>query len=96
MPEDAKAAGAISGLRIRMSLWEPHRDQVQPISALREIIGIDEAANFLGCSRMHVSNLLRGKVRGLPRIPHVRAGRRRLIRREALIEWFREQERNER
>jgi len=68
--------------------------QMQPISARREILDIDETAAFLGVSPMHVSNLLRGKVRGVPPIPHVRAGRRRLIRREALMAWFKEQEGN--
>jgi hypothetical protein len=31
-------------------------------------------------------------VPNLPPIPHVRAGRLRLIRRDALIEWFKAQE----
>jgi hypothetical protein len=40
----------------------------------------------------HVSNMLNGKVDGVQPIPHVRAGRLRLIRRQALMRWFEEQE----
>lgn len=50
------------------------------------------AAAFLHCSPSHVSNILNGKIPNLPPIPHVRAGRLRLIRKEALVEWFKAQE----
>jgi excisionase family DNA binding protein len=59
----------------------------------REILGVKGAAKILGCSASHVSNILNGKVGGVPPIPHVRAGRLRLIRREALMRWFEDQER---
>jgi excisionase family DNA binding protein len=57
-----------------------------------EILHVKGAAEVLGCSPAHVSNLLNGKVPGVPPIPHVRAGRLRLIRRAALMRWFEEQE----
>lgn len=49
----------------------------------REILNVKGAAKILGCSAAHLSNILNGKVDGVPPIPHVRAGRLRLIRREA-------------
>jgi len=58
----------------------------------KEILNVKGAAQVLGCSPAHVSNILNGKVEGVPPIPHVRAGRLRLIRRAALIRWFEEQE----
>jgi Helix-turn-helix domain len=57
-----------------------------------EILDVKGAAKILGCSIAHVSNMLNGKVDGVQPIPHVRAGRLRLIRRQALIRWFEEQE----
>ncbi len=58
----------------------------------KEILGVKEAARVLGCSPSHVSNIINGKVEGVPPIPHVRAGRLRLIRRTALMQWFQDQE----
>ena len=57
-----------------------------------EILDAKGAAKILGCSVAHVSNMLNGKVDGVEPIPHVRAGRLRLIRRQALMRWFEEQE----
>ena len=51
------------------------------------------AATYLGVSRSHLSHMLAGKVPGIPAIPHVRAGRRALIRRAVIDEWLLEQER---
>jgi len=53
--------------------------------AYREIMDIKSAANYLGVSRSHLSHILTGRVPGVPVIPHIRAGRRALIRR-AVIE----------
>jgi excisionase family DNA binding protein len=58
----------------------------------KEILDVRGTAQVLGCSVSHVSNMLNGKVEGVPPIPHVRAGRLRLIRRETLMRWFEEQE----
>ena len=51
------------------------------------------AATYLGVSRSHLSHMLAGRVPGIPAIPHVRAGRRALIRRAVIDEWLLEQER---
>ena len=58
----------------------------------REILDINAAADYLGVSRSHLSHLLAGKVPGVPPIPHVRAGRRALIRRAVIDRWLSEQE----
>ena len=62
------------------------------VTTEKEILDVKGAALVLGCSPAHVSNMLNGKVEGVPPIPHVRAGRLRLIRRAALMRWFEEQE----
>ena len=54
---------------------------------------IRTAANYLGISRSHLSHILAGKVPGVPAIPHVRAGRRALIRRAVIDQWISKQER---
>ena len=58
----------------------------------REIMDIKTAATYLGVSRSHLSHILAGKVPGVPAIPHVRAGRRALIRRTVIDQWISEQE----
>ena len=58
----------------------------------REIMDIKAAASYLGVSRSHLSHILAGKVSGVPGIPHVRAGRRALIRRVVIDRWLLEQE----
>ena len=60
--------------------------------AYREIMDIKTAANYLGVSRSHLSHILAGKVPGVPVIPHIRAGRRALIRRAVIDKWLSEQE----
>lgn len=57
-----------------------------------DILDVRAAAAFLHCSPSHLSNILNGKIPDLPPIPHVRAGRLRRIRKDALIAWFKQQE----
>lgn len=63
-----------------------------PALQAREIMDIRAAANYLGISRSHLSHILAGKVPGVPAIPHVRAGRRALIRRTVIDRWLLDQE----
>ena len=62
------------------------------MSTEKEILDVKGTAQMLGCSVAHVSNIINGRVAGVPPIPHVRAGRLRLIRRETLMRWIEEQE----
>jgi len=54
------------------------------------ILNLAEAALLVRCSRAHLCNIVHGKVRGIPRLPTVRIGRRVLFRRESLEQWLRE------
>jgi excisionase family DNA binding protein len=56
----------------------------------KKLLNMREAANFLRCSRSHLSNAIHGKLNGTPRLPCVRIGRRVLFRLEALEEWLRQ------
>jgi excisionase family DNA binding protein len=52
------------------------------------VLTIKEAASILRCSKAHVQNLLAGKVNGIPPLPFIPLGRRKLIRRESLLRWL--------
>jgi excisionase family DNA binding protein len=62
------------------------------VGARREILDMKAAAEYLGISRSHLSHILSGRIAGVPAIPHVRAGRRALIRRSAIDRWIVQQE----
>jgi hypothetical protein len=51
-----------------------------------EILDVQGEVDFLHCSKSHVLNILNGKVPNVPRIPHVPAGRKKVIRRAALVD----------
>jgi hypothetical protein len=55
---------------------------------LKDLLTIGEVAEILRCSRNHVSNVMNAKVPGVPVLPHFVMGRRKLVRREWLIEWL--------
>jgi Helix-turn-helix domain len=57
-----------------------------------KVLNLSEAAALVRCSRAHLSNIANGKVRGIPRLPTVRIGRRVLFRRESLELWLEEVE----
>jgi excisionase family DNA binding protein len=56
--------------------------------SLPQVLTTREGALVLRCSKAHFCNLLNGRVRGIPRIPFLRLGRRRLVRKETLIQWI--------
>jgi hypothetical protein len=60
-----------------------------------DILTLSEAATELRCSKAHLSNILCGKVSGLPTLPVMRVGRRVLIRYGALVKWMLSLETNE-
>ena len=57
------------------------------------VLTIKEAAAILRCSKAHVSNVLHGRVNGVPPLPRITLGRRTLIRRAALDLWIQSLER---
>ena len=57
-----------------------------------KVLNLAEAAALVRCSRAHLSNAVNGKVRGIPRLPTLRIGRRVLFRRESLEVWLQQVE----
>ena len=55
---------------------------------LPAVMTMEEGASLIRCSKAHMSHVLNGKVKGLPRLPSIQIGRRRLIRRESLLKWL--------
>ena len=53
-----------------------------------QVLTLQESAAILRCSKAHVSNLVNGRVPNTPRLPHLRLGRRVLIRREWIVQWM--------
>jgi excisionase family DNA binding protein len=56
------------------------------------VLNLAEAAALVRCSRAHLCNIVNGKIRGIPRLPSVRIGRRVLFRRESLEQWLQQVE----
>jgi excisionase family DNA binding protein len=54
-----------------------------------EILTVGEVAAEMRCSKAHVHNVINGKVAGVSRLPAIHMGRRKLIRRSALEQWKR-------
>jgi excisionase family DNA binding protein len=52
-----------------------------------DILTIEEVAGELRCSKAHVYNLVAGKIKGVPPLPVIALGRRRLVRRSTLENW---------
>ena len=61
-----------------------------PGIAEKPILTIAEIAAILRCSKAHVSNVLNGRVAGVPKLTHFAMGRRKLVRREWLEHWMEE------
>lgn len=63
-------------------------------ASFQKPLTLREAAAVLRCSKAHVCNLVNGKVRGVPKLPSVALGRRRLILPNSLQKWLAEAEAN--
>ena len=63
------------------------------MTAKDEILTVAEVAAELRCSKAHVHHAINGKVAGTLPLPAIHMGRRRLIRRSALEQWKRINER---
>ena len=64
--------------------------ETEQTESLPEILTTREGAEVLRCSKAHFCNLLNGRVRGVPRLPYLSLGRRRLVRRETLAQWLKQ------
>ena len=62
------------------------------LKSLPEVLTIRDAAKMLRCTESHFRNLLSGRVAGLPRLPHIRLGRSRVVRRSTLMNWLEQAE----
>jgi excisionase family DNA binding protein len=61
-----------------------------------DVLTVTDVAEVLRCSKAHVCKIINGQVRGTPPIPAIAVGRRRIVRREALVRWMTERERDAR
>ena len=66
----------------------PSFDDRPLLSALPDVLTTREGAEFLRCSKAHFCHLLNGVVAGVPPLPYLQLGRRRLVRKAVLIEWI--------
>jgi len=57
-------------------------------TTLSAVMNLKEAAEYLGISKAHLSNVINGKVRGVPPVRSVRVGRCIRLKREWLDEWL--------
>jgi excisionase family DNA binding protein len=53
-----------------------------------EILTVAEVALELRCSKAHVYNAISGKIDGVGPLPAISMGRRKLVRKSALIRWM--------
>jgi excisionase family DNA binding protein len=60
-----------------------------PAVERQRVLTVAEVAHELRCSKAHVHHLVAGTVRGVPILPSIRLGRRRLIMRTNFDEWLR-------
>jgi len=57
-----------------------------------DILTTDEVARELRCSKAHVSKAIAGKLPNVTPLPVVAMGRRKLVRRTALLKWIEDNE----
>lgn len=57
-----------------------------------DLLTLAEVAKLLHCSKAHICNAVAGRVPGCPPIPAVSLGRRKLVRRAALLSWIERRE----
>jgi len=70
-----------------------HTTELSDFPTSGSVLSLRETAELVRCSKAHLSNVIRGKVKGLPQLPVVRIGRRLLVRRDALAQWLKTVER---
>jgi hypothetical protein len=66
----------------------PAVTQISNAGERSQVMTLTQTATYLRISKAHLSNLLTGKVPGVPVLRHARPGRRILIRREWADQWL--------
>lgn len=62
------------------------------LPATSEILTLPEVAQIIRCSKAHVCKIVNGGVEGTPRLPAIKLGRRKVVRRATLLRWLAENE----
>jgi len=62
--------------------------QIANANERSQVLTLAQTAVYLRISKAHLSNVIAGKVPGVPPLRHVRAGRRILIKREWADQWL--------
>ena len=62
--------------------------QISDTNERSQVLTFAQTAVYLRISKAHLSNVIAGKVPGVPPLRHVRAGRRILIKREWADQWL--------
>jgi len=62
------------------------------VSTSHDVLTVPEVADELRCSKAHVHNLINGRVSGVPPLPAIALGRRRIVRSETLEQWKKDNE----
>lgn len=63
-----------------------------PSADSSELMTLHEVATELRCSKAHVSNLIKGRIRNVSALPALSLGRRKLVLRGTLERWKRANE----
>jgi hypothetical protein len=63
---------------------------------LPDVLTMTDVAEILRCSKAHVCKIINGQVSDTPPIPAIAMGRRRIVRRQALLQWMTEREQDAR
>lgn len=64
-----------------------HPHHVKPND--EDVLTMTEVHTILRCSKAHAYNLINGAVPGVPRLPAMEMGRRKVVRRGSLNQWMR-------
>jgi hypothetical protein len=65
------------------------------VTTLREILTVRDVALELRCSVAHVYNVINGKVKNVSRLPAIAIGRRKLIQRDTVEDWKKNNEQSD-
>jgi hypothetical protein len=55
-----------------------------------DLLTVKKVTGILRCSKTHALSVIEGRVRGLPKLPHLGFSRRKVVRKEWLPAWMEE------